>query len=560
MKYLKNLTSSLLFAVVIMATTLSAYAVNSNLTRRHISPEEEFSNYVEELRQNDVYITLPEGYTPISVRGNADVRGSIGYGSKTNIDCTPPRIGAILEDDSCHVAICFPELLPITGAWSILGGNGVEADLRMAHNDMRLDVRPLVKIIAEEDMSQYANADTVAIYEFEKFNRPFLEHYPTGVGIYLRKKNHPSIQLRLMLDYNSMKDKEKYIREALDNIHFGDNPSETYVELEKQVGMKSDFNFPTKYRFFTGILPDINDETLEEINRVRAWCEAHGIKQLPQLDDEVIDALNRYKASRTRSRAEADSILNVNSSEEKRILKPYMCDTEAHFPGKDVLEGRTKYWDWLGANLRYPKGAKSKGIGGYIYVDFVVCEDGTIKDVAISDLSSKKDASLKQEAIRLVKSMPRWVPATYKGKPVSSYESCIVKFESDTEKKANAANSETNVKPLADERVYDMKGVPVAPKFKGTGGGIAEWIQEHIQYPATAAKSKIEGRVIVEFIIDKDGSVIQPKIIRGINDALNNEAIRVIKSLPPLTPGYSDGKPVKTRYTYPVTFRLAKAK
>ncbi|MDE6795912.1 MAG: energy transducer TonB, partial [Muribaculaceae bacterium] len=54
--------------------------------------------------------------------------------------------------------------------------------------------------------------------------------------------------------------------------------------------------------------------------------------------------------------------------------------------------------------------------------------------------------------------------------------------------------------------------------------------------------------------------VTQPKILRGINDALNNEALRVIKSLPRLTPGYAGGKPVKTRYTYPVTFRLAKAK
>ena len=105
-----------------------------------------------------------------------------------------------------------------------------------------------------------------------------------------------------------------------------------------------------------------------------------------------------------------------------------------------------------------------------------------------------------------------------------------------------------------------MKGVPVVPKFNGGADGLAKWIQEHIQYPANAAKAKIEGRVIVEFIIDKNGAVTATKVVRGINDSLNNEALRVVKSLPRWTPGYANGKPVKTRYTYPVMFRLAKAK
>ncbi len=125
MKYLNNLIPSLLLFVALTVASLSTYGVVGYPQRYHISPEEEFSNYVEELRQNDVYITLPQGYTPISTRGHADVRGSIGYGAQTNIDCQPPRIGAILEDDSCHVAICFPEMFPTTGIWSILKGKGI---------------------------------------------------------------------------------------------------------------------------------------------------------------------------------------------------------------------------------------------------------------------------------------------------------------------------------------------------------------------------------------------------------------------------------------------------
>lgn len=109
-------------------------------------------------------------------------------------------------------------------------------------------------------------------------------------------------------------------------------------------------------------------------------------------------------------------------------------------------------------------------------------------------------------------------------------------------------------------RVYYMHEVPVAPKFKGGNEELGKWIQDHIQYPLSAAKEKIEGRVIVEFVITREGFVSAPRVVRGISDALNKEALRVIRSLPQWTPGYSNGKPVHTRYTYPVTFKLAKAK
>lgn len=530
------------------------------------NPETVFNNYVETLRQNDVHITLPSKYSPSSTRGNSDVRTSIGFGAKNiNMDCIPTNIGAIIEDDNCQVAVCFPKIqswfpgVPEYNISNILGGKGIEADLRMANDDMHLDVRPLIRVIADEDISPYANADTVVMYDFKMFNHPFMESYTLGTGIYLRKKDHPSILLRLMFNPRSVKEKDKYIREVLDNIRFGDNPSDTFVELERQAAGKSDLSFPTKYRTFTGILPDINDETLDEINRVRAWCEAHGIKQLPQLDDEVIEALNRHRKFRDTSKAQADSILTADTPDDKKILYPNMCDSHPHFPGKDVADGNKKYWSWLYDNIRYPKKAADKGIGGMVDVNFIVCADGSIKDISISNSSHSADESLKQEAIRLIKSMPRWVPATYKGKSVNAYASCLVNFTR-PEKKIQSANTETSAVHPNEDPVYDMKSIPVAPKFNGGTNGIAEWIQEHIQYPAQAAKAKVEGRVIVEFIIAKDGTVTNPRVVRGINDALNTEAIRVIKTLPRWTPGYSHGKPVQTRYTFPVTFRLAKAK
>lgn len=532
-----------------------------------------YNDYVELLKQHDVFITLPPNYTPASIRGLSYVKESIGRGGELlNIDCNPVDIEAIVEDDSCKVAICYPQIiLNFPGApkpyyvSSVHGSNKIESDLRMIHNDMHLDVRPMINIIAEEDMSQYANADTVATYEFDLRNsHRFMDNYTRGVGIYLRKKNHPALLLRLMFNYRSFQDKDKYIRQALDNIRFGENPSETFVELEKQDSGRSDFNFPTKYRMFTGILPDINDETLEEINRVKAWCEEHGMKELPRLDDAVLDALNRARESQRKDYTEADSIMNSDVPEEKKILLPRMCDSKAHFPGEDDMEGIQNYWKWMKDNIRYPKEALAKKIEAGLLVDFVVCSDGTIRDVAVNELSRNKDESLKREAIRLIRSMPSWVPGKYKEKPVNTKESCFVRFNL-PENKPQAESQQPESKsiaerPQAPEYIYDMKGVPVAPKFNGEGDGLAKWIQDHIQYPANAAKANIEGRVIVEFIIDQNGAVTAPKVVRGINDSLNNEALRVIKSLPRWTPGYAHGKPAKTRYTYPVTFKLAKAK
>ena len=160
--------------------------------------------------------------------------------------------------------------------------------------------------------------------------------------------------------------------------------------------------------------------------------------------------------------------------------------------------------------------------------------------------------------------MPRWTPATYKGKPVNSRELRLVRFKL-SQNKPQIDDNQPVTKQIAEERrepelIYDMQRIPVAPIFKGGSQELEKWIQEHLQYPADAAKAKIEGRVIVEFVIDKNGAITSPRVVRGINDVFNNEALRVIKSMPHWTPGRAHGKPANTRYTYPVTFKLAKAK
>ncbi|MDE6631709.1 MAG: energy transducer TonB [Muribaculaceae bacterium] len=573
-------------AIIISMLMLAKFAAQGAILNPidYKDTEKAYNDYVGFLKQHDVYITLPQGYSPANIRGLSDVKTSIGSGEEEmNLRCNPIDIEAIVEEDSCKAAICYPQIkldIPRKSEPVYLsrvhGSRNIEADLRMIHKDMHLDVRPFIKIIVEEDMSQYSNADTVAIYEFP-LPRHFMDIYTQGIGIYLRKKNHPAILLRVMYNPAYEQDKDKLIRAALDNIRFGDNPSDTFVELEKkEMGYIRDFNFPSTYPGFTGILADINDETLDMLNKVKAWCEEHGMKELPKVDDDMLEALNRHRESQRYHYTLADSILNSDLPEDKKILKPFMCDSHAQFPGDEDF--MNKYWEWLEKNMIYPKKALEKGVEGSVLVNFTVCTDGSIKDIAINKQKGRKpvDESLEQEAIRLFESMPRWTPATYKGKPVNSRELRTVTFKLPQNKSrfpeslivASQIRTDKHkpaTKQIAEERrvltlIYDMQSIPVAPIFKGGSQGLEKWIQEHLQYPADAAKAKIEGRVIVEFVIDKNGAVTSPRVVRGINDAFNNEALRVIKSLPRWTPGYAHGKPANTRYTYPVTFRLAKAK
>lgn len=104
------------------------------------------------------------------------------------------------------------------------------------------------------------------------------------------------------------------------------------------------------------------------------------------------------------------------------------------------------------------------------------------------------------------------------------------------------------------EKVYDVAEVP--PSFPGGPGAMLSWISSHIQYPAIAKENNISGRVVVQLIVEKDGSVSNVNVVRSVDPSLDNEAVRVISSMPKWTPGKHKGSPVRVKYTLPVAFKL----
>lgn len=104
--------------------------------------------------------------------------------------------------------------------------------------------------------------------------------------------------------------------------------------------------------------------------------------------------------------------------------------------------------------------------------------------------------------------------------------------------------------------VYDV--IETMPQFPGGQGVMMKYLAANIKYPASAVKAKKQGRVIVTFIVQKDGSVTHAKIAKSVDPELDAEALRIVKGMPKWTPGTQNGKPVSVRYTIPVKFSLQK--
>ena len=99
--------------------------------------------------------------------------------------------------------------------------------------------------------------------------------------------------------------------------------------------------------------------------------------------------------------------------------------------------------------------------------------------------------------------------------------------------------------------------VETMPEFPGGQQALFKYLSENVKYPVIAQENGIQGRVICQFVVNKDGKIVDVEVVRSGGDpSLDKEAIRVIKSMPPWKPGKQRGKAVRVKYTVPVNFRL----
>ena len=227
--------------------------------------------------------------------------------------------------------------------------------------------------------------------------------------------------------------------------------------------------------------------------------------------------------------------------------KIYGCEDHAEQP--EFLGGDSALYAWLGDNLKYPQDAVELGIEGTVVVAFVIDIDGSVDNVrvvsapfyneivnvdGVETMEKHEASSLADEALRVVKLMPKWKPGSIDGRPVR------VEY----------------TLPILFSQTYTMDEVDVQPSFPGGEMAMYEWIEKNLRYPPELADTDVIGLVIVQCVIEKDGSISDIKIVRSFDPIVNKEATRVVSKMPKWNPGMINGQPVRVSNNIRVKFML----
>ncbi|MGN6509346.1 MAG: TonB family protein [Chitinophaga sp.] len=215
------------------------------------------------------------------------------------------------------------------------------------------------------------------------------------------------------------------------------------------------------------------------------------------------------------------------------------------FPGGE--KGLNEY---LGSNIRYPKAAIEKKIGGTVFVSFIVMDDGRV--LFVKTVGAKKGGGLEEEAVRVVKGMPKWKPGKQNGRNVNVQFNLPIHF---------TLAPPPPPAPAKGAKQPDANGVftfvEIAPTFKGGDAALNKYLSSNIHYPHEATEKGIRGTIFVSFIVNKSGALSNVRTVGAKKGGgLEEEAVRVVKAMPAWTPGKQDGKPVAVAFNLPIRFVL----
>ncbi|GEO03485.1 hypothetical protein AAE02nite_11490 [Adhaeribacter aerolatus] len=216
----------------------------------------------------------------------------------------------------------------------------------------------------------------------------------------------------------------------------------------------------------------------------------------------------------------------------------------ATFPG-----GETALNNLIRQNLKYPAEALRQGVSGLVVAQFTVDKTGKIRNPqVVKSLGGGTD----EEVLRLIKLMPNFSPARQNGKPVNFRYTIPIRFgltATTPEPGTGAAPA-----PTMPDKVFTF--VEVQPQFPGGTTALNEFIKKNLQYPAEAVTRKVEGLVVVQFVVDTTGKIMEPKVVKSLDPKLDEEALRVVKTMPEFQPARQNNRKVAFRYTMPFRFAL----
>ena len=208
-------------------------------------------------------------------------------------------------------------------------------------------------------------------------------------------------------------------------------------------------------------------------------------------------------------------------------------------------------------------------VGYVIVLAFMfIAFEWTKRDIKIDTSQAITDLVFEEEIIPITEQPEQAAPPPPPAAPPIAETLTIVEDDADVEETTIATSEETN-------QAVEIKYVPVAveeeepeeqtifevveqmPEFPNGGmAGLMQYLSKNIKYPTIAQENGTQGRVTVQFVVNSDGSIVDAKVLRGVDPYLDKEAIRVISSMPKWKPGMQRGKAVRVKYTVPVMFRL----
>ncbi|GAB2694877.1 M56 family metallopeptidase [Mucilaginibacter koreensis] len=262
-----------------------------------------------------------------------------------------------------------------------------------------------------------------------------------------------------------------------------------------------------------------------------------------------------------------DAALDVAAADAAKLVT-----TATNAPNKDeapaesmtinVTEGTTppvpagglkSFYNEISSRVHYPAAAREAKVAGKVMVGFMVEKDGSLTDVhAIKG----PGYGLNEEAVKAVSASAKWKPGTKDGKPARTALVIPVNFA--LRPKADVLQLQIDTVPEIKSEVFTA--VEQSPMYVGGMDEFYKFLGRTIHYPAKARETGIQGRVIVTFIVEKDGSLSDVKAVRGPGYGLDEEAVRAVSNSSKWAAGRQNGRPVRTQYTVPIQFSLPDAK
>ena len=199
-------------------------------------------------------------------------------------------------------------------------------------------------------------------------------------------------------------------------------------------------------------------------------------------------------------------------------------------------------------------------IGYVIVLAFMfIAFEWTKRDIKIDTSQALTDLYFEEEMVPITEQEEKVAPPPPEVAPINETLE-IVADDADVEETGKAVEVKYVPVTVVEEEPEEQtifEVVEQMPEFPNGGmAGLMQFLSKNIKYPTIAQENGTQGRVTVQFVVNKDGSIVDAKVIRGVDPYLDKEALRVIGTMPKWKPGMQRGKPVRVKYTVPVMFRL----